>query len=68
MSLNSVRNLSSTARQNFLKLAGKVTLEDVQTTNGTKGNQWVSSVKKIRDDVESQVKYKPANCPVYDVC
>lgn len=55
MSLNTVRNLSSTAKRNLLKLAGKVTLEDVKTTNGTKGDQWVASVQKIRDDVEAQV-------------
>jgi hypothetical protein len=56
MSLNTVRNISSTARRNILKLIGKVTLEDVRNTNGSTGNQWVSSVQKIRDDVEAQVK------------
>lgn len=55
MSLNIVRNLSSTARRHLLKLIGKVTLEDVKITNGPKGEQWVSSVQKIRDDVETQV-------------
>ncbi|KAF5014999.1 hypothetical protein F66182_13824, partial [Fusarium sp. NRRL 66182] len=54
MSLRTVRNISSTARRNLLKLIGKVTLEEVKTSNGSNGDQWVSSVKKIRDDVETQ--------------
>lgn len=54
MSLNSIRNLSSTAKRGILGLIGKVTLEDVKSLNGSKGDQWVSSVKKIRDDVETQ--------------
>lgn len=61
MSLNTIRNISSTARRNLLKLVGKVTLEDVRTTNGSKGDQWVSSVHKIRDDVEAQVQHEHAN-------
>lgn len=56
MSLNTVRNISSTARRNLLKLVGKVTLEEVKTSNGSNGDLWVSSVKKIRDDVETQVR------------
>lgn len=60
MSLNGIRNLSSTAKRNLLRLGGKVTLEDVRATTGSKANQWVSSVQKIRDDVESQVKCESA--------
>lgn len=55
MSLNAVRNFSSTAKRNLLKLIGKVSLEDVKKINGSKGEQWVSSVEKMRDDVETQV-------------
>jgi hypothetical protein len=41
MSLQSIRSISSTAKRNLLNLAGKVALEDVRTTNGSKGDQWV---------------------------
>lgn len=61
MSLRTVRNISSTARRNLLKLIGKVTLEEVKTSNGSNGDQWVSSVKKIRDDVETQVRNSTAS-------
>ncbi|KAH1414973.1 hypothetical protein KXV70_004899 [Aspergillus fumigatus] len=54
MSFNSIRNLSTTAKKNILSLIGKVTLEDVKSLNGPKGDQWVSSVKKLRDSVETQ--------------
>lgn len=57
MSLNTIRNISSTASRNLLKLAGKVALEDVRTINGSKGDQWVSSVCKMRDEIEAQVKH-----------
>jgi hypothetical protein len=55
MSFNSIRNLSTTAKRNILSLIGKVSLEDVKSLNGPKGDQWVSSVKKLRDTVETQV-------------
>ncbi|KAI2794150.1 hypothetical protein POX_a00740 [Penicillium oxalicum] len=54
MSLQNIRNFSSSTGRKLLILLGKVTLEDVRSTNGPKGDQWVSSVTKIRDDVETQ--------------
>ncbi|RMD42064.1 hypothetical protein DV735_g3062, partial [Chaetothyriales sp. CBS 134920] len=38
------RNFSTSARKQLLKLLGKVTLEDVRTVNGDKGETWVDSV------------------------
>jgi hypothetical protein len=55
MSLQSIRNISSTAKRNILSLLGKVTIDDVRKENGPNGEQWVKSVQKIRDDVETQV-------------
>ncbi|GIJ99640.1 hypothetical protein Aspvir_003641 [Aspergillus viridinutans] len=54
MSLNTIRNFSSTAKRHILSLIGKVTIEDVRKTNGSKGDEWVASVQKIRDEVETQ--------------
>ncbi|KAL3429150.1 hypothetical protein BDV09DRAFT_180876 [Aspergillus tetrazonus] len=54
MSVNSARNFSSTAKRTILGLIGKVTLDDVRSLNGSSGDKWVSSVKKIRDDIESK--------------
>ena len=56
MSLNAVRSFSSTTKKNLLKLIGKVTLEDVRTLNSPDGERWVSSVHKIRDEVEALVR------------
>ncbi|KAG2001297.1 hypothetical protein GB937_010316 [Aspergillus fischeri] len=56
MSLQSIRNISSTAKRNILSLLGKVTIDDVRKENGPNGEQWVKSVQKIRDDVETQYR------------
>ncbi|OAX80056.1 hypothetical protein ACJ72_05621 [Emergomyces africanus] len=42
---------------NALKLIGKVTADDVRTTNGPKGEQWVSAVDNITDHVETQLEH-----------
>ncbi|PYH99826.1 hypothetical protein BO71DRAFT_394047 [Aspergillus ellipticus CBS 707.79] len=54
MSLNTVRSISSTTKRSILNLLGRVTEEDVRKTNGSSGSQWVSSLQKLKDDVESQ--------------
>ncbi|KAE8400565.1 hypothetical protein BDV37DRAFT_286569 [Aspergillus pseudonomiae] len=54
MPLNAVRNLSSTAGRGILKRIGKVDIEDVRRMNGVEGDKWVTSVNKVRDDIEAQ--------------
>lgn len=60
MSLNTIRNLSSSARRQILRLIGKVTLEDVQSMNGARGSNFAASVKDAAADVESRVCVWPS--------